>query len=150
MERTYYIRGYSRSIEYQPAHSGFFKDTPAKFIGIMFYCEEGKFYEFFTGHCLGTEGGEYILSEEFGPRIRLFGDSWSARRITPEEFATEVKKYMPDKEKICVAMEKEFDKWRQIRKQELQRAREEERKQQQAAADANWLESMLDSRNGRL
>lgn len=157
MERKYYKDRYV--IQYTKPYQGFFHAHNGKYFSVLFYEEDGKFYELLTGKCLGTRSGDaqkedvYIYSEEFGYSILLRGyynDTDEAIQLTSEEFAAEAKICMNDKKLIMPHLNKRFDKWRtrqknRLEKEQAKRAAEKQ-KQKENQQNVAWLNDLLNHR----
>lgn len=125
---------------------------------LYFYEQDGIYYEFFTGQCLGAKsavngpGYEYVGFDEFGKRIPItgFSDRSHAARLSAGEFADEVRPYMRSRKKQKKAVEALLDQWRQerVREKALQsaEAQAEARKKIQSEQNARWLENLLNNR----
>lgn len=160
MGRKYYedFSRYSRydgDIQYQWARNGFFKNTPAKWYRMLFYEEEGRFYELLTGTYLGIRKNldhEYVYSDEFGYCISLSGYSVSqyANEVTSEKFAGLAKMYMQDKEQILPHLNRRFDEWRSENQkriaEEIEKQRKQEEKNRTDKENVNWLDDLLSGR----
>lgn len=144
MSRKFYKNVHS-SIQYQWGRKGLFSSTPSKRYQMMFYEENGKFFELLTGRCLGTRkylgNTPYVFSNEFGFSIPLDGYSYyqCAQEVTIDAFASDAKRYMRDKEQIIPYLNEQFEKWKTAYKKTC-----EENKLKKANAD--WLTTLLDSR----
>ena len=92
MSRKFYMNARS-SIQYQWGRKGLFSSTPSKCYQMMFYEENGKFFELLTGRFLGTRkylgNTPYVVSNEFGFSIPLGGYSYyqHAHEVTIDAFA---------------------------------------------------------------
>lgn len=97
MSRKFYKNVHS-SIQYQWGRKGLFSSTPSKRYQMMFYEENGKYFELLTGRCLGTRkylgSTPYVFSNEFGFSIPLDGYSCyqHAQEVTIDAFASDAKK----------------------------------------------------------
>ncbi|MBR2640093.1 MAG: hypothetical protein IKL18_09205 [Oscillospiraceae bacterium] len=150
MDRKYYIS--NTKVCYQSA--GWF--STAKFYTILFYEEDGKFFELITGKFLGIRKNDVydkVYSDEFGYTFQLSG--WSAgdyiHCISAEKFAGEAREYMQDKNKIIPHINEQFEQWRKEHQKKLEEERKklsaEEIKKAQDKDNINWLNNVLNNRN---
>lgn len=154
MERKYYRN--REAIVYQKQHKGVFVTTPAKYYYMLFYEENGEFFELLTGQFLGIRKkyGQYfyIFSEEFGYTIPLSGYSLGrhAEHITAEEFAARARVYMEKKSNILPAIHQHFYAWRLKYKEYKEKKQAEyiaeKNQQREDQQNLDWLSQLLDSR----
>lgn len=142
-------------VQYQWEKSGFFKFYPAKFYRILFYEENGEFFELLTRTFLGVRGNngrEYVFSDEFGYTIPLSGYSVNcfAQLVTAEDFAKKAREYMEDKSDILPHLNKTFDKWRDNNKKRIEQENQErcakDAQKKQDTENVNWLNDLLNNR----
>ena len=149
MSRTYYEGGFN--IIYDGG-TGWFTVRDTKYYAGLLYEENGKFYEFMTGECLGEENIKSsanlfvrVHSDEYGDIINA-----AIHKRTAEDFARKAKEYMPYKGKIVRLVREELAKRRKAYAKELE---EQKRKAAEQAArakedkeNAAWLEQQFKNR----
>lgn len=145
MDRKYY-QAYNTEICYQEPRNGLFNSYPGKHYKILFYEENGKFFEFLTGVLIGLryieDGSQFVYSDEFGRVFDLNG-YYPPSEMSAEEFANKARRYMVDKNDIIPHLNKLFDKWRdnQIKNSDSQKSKSCTKTEAE-----NWLDNLLSNR----
>ena len=145
MGRKYY-RAYNTTICYQKPHTDRFLHYPGKYYTMLFYEENGKFYEFLTGTFLGElkiePWSRYIVSDEPG---RLLDSSgyYPPIEMSAEAFANEARIYMEDKNEIIPYVNALFNKWQ---KEHEKKVEDEKIKNHSEKEAESWLDDFLNNR----
>ena len=112
--------------------------------GVYVYQENGTFYEFFSGYCIGEgELTEYGLLELSKTNIAGYREFRSVKRMTASQFASDVEPYMWHKNKIGSIMREYFGLLHEIMIAEREM---EQKRNARDTHDASWLESFLNKR----
>lgn len=142
-------------------NTSFWGSGSAYIVGIYFYQENGKYYEFFSDYELGVKGDKEILSSYYYIPIKseLYGkiiietndpdnDIQRAAQLTASQFAADVKPHLKYKNQISAMMRQYFSilhqKWiEDNRRKVAAELREESRNNH----NADWLEEYLDHKS---
>lgn len=152
MERNYY-RWRTNPMVYK---DGLFTHTEM-IRDLFFYEQNGEYFEFFTGHCLGRKEQRgpyfYVVSDEFGAIIPL--TEYSCRRyatkLSAAQFAELVKPYLNYQTVIAKLFQKRFNEWRsnyEAEKRKLAYAQlAAAQKEMEDKQNEKWLDDLLNHRH---
>lgn len=159
--RTYYIvrNNYHAKWYFQAKElvlqEGGCNSTEEKINSMFIYSEGNRFYEFFTGECLGTIKSEsifYILSSEelgeIGVTSHKYGsDSPDLTECSASSFKKSIEQYLPRQNEIRKRIQTIFDKRKlKITKNNEREAKAKSMKEHNNVVDDEFLSSIIESR----